>query len=266
VYDEIQTVSEGVRQYTLKRDKTEPARTVTILNGIDPSVMVPPEHVKRIRASLDLPPGAPIIITVANPRHVKGIDVLVRAAVKVGSEIPDARILVVGNFGGSETDKTFTKGIMHLTETLGAGRWIKFLGTSHVVPTLLKASDVFVLPSRSEGLSNALLESMRAGLPCVATAVGGNPEVVVEGRTGFLVPSDDPAALADRILRLLRDRELRVRMGEASRQRLIETFTVQKMTDQVVASYQRTLAEKGIRVDVPKLQVATAGCGVTSSV
>ena len=97
------------------------------------------------------------------------------------------------------------------------------------VPELLSECAVSVLPSLSEGLSNTLLESMAAGAPVVATNVGGNPEVVQEGSTGFLVPPRDPDALADRICRVLNDRSLAARLGEAGRRRVVEHFSMERM-------------------------------------
>ena len=111
---------------------------------------------------------------------------------------------------------------------------------------LLKASDVFCLPSRSEGLSNALLEAMACRLPCVATDVGGNPEAVIDGLTGFLVPAENPEALAARILTLLRNRDSAQRMGQASRRLVESKFTVQHMIHRLAFLYNELLRERGL--------------------
>jgi glycosyltransferase involved in cell wall biosynthesis len=95
-------------------------------------------------------------------------------------------------------------------------------------------------------MSNAILEAMAAGLPVVATAVGGTPEVVVDGVTGFLVPPRDPEALADAILCLLRDPELRKRMGTVGRARVTEHFSVEQMVGKTEALYEQLLKEKGL--------------------
>jgi glycosyltransferase involved in cell wall biosynthesis len=201
---------------------------------------------EAVRQQFEMPLGLPTVITVANCRHVKGTDVLVRAGAMVGKEFPGVQFLVVGTLGGGGIEHTFTKQVRQLSDSLGASSWIRFLGRAvEEVPALLSLSDIFVLPSRSEGLSNALLEAMRAGLPCVATAVGGNPEAVVDGKTGFLVPSENPRELADRILMLLRNPEMRSDMGRAGRQRLLEKFTVETMTGQLMTHYQQELKRKG---------------------
>jgi glycosyltransferase involved in cell wall biosynthesis/peptidoglycan/xylan/chitin deacetylase (PgdA/CDA1 family) len=244
IFDQVQAVSDGVRRWTIENDRIDPDRTITIHNGIDPNLDAPAEEVEFLRRQVGLKAGVPVIANVANFRHVKGMDVLVRAAALVGREAPQARILVAGGFGTTTSARAYASDVLELSRSLGAERWLTFLGQLENVAPLLKLSDMFVLPSRSEGLSNALLEAMVFGLPCIATAVGGNPEVVVDGHTGFLIPSDDPMALADRILRLIRDGELRRTMGAASRERALQRFTLEAMSSRVMAAYQLALEVK----------------------
>jgi glycosyltransferase involved in cell wall biosynthesis len=111
---------------------------------------------------------------------------------------------------------------------------------------VLAASDVFCLPSRSEGFSNALIEAMGSRLPCVATRVGGNAEALTEGVNGFLVESEDADAMADRLLRLLRDPKLRRGMGQAARQRVESDFSMSAMMTRLTAIYQELLAAKNV--------------------
>src|SRR5262249_34122008 len=153
--------------------------------------------------------------TVANWRRVKGIDILVKAAGLVCKEFPNARFLLIGTLSSDGDERAFTEEVLRVKEAQGTSRNVIPVGASDHVPEFLSLSDVYVSPSRSEGLSNSLLEAMRAGLPCVATNVGGNPEVVVDKLTGYLVPTEDPEALADRILELLRYADLRRSMGAA---------------------------------------------------
>jgi glycosyltransferase involved in cell wall biosynthesis len=114
---------------------------------------------------------------------------------------------------------------------------VLLLGEVGDVAGLLARGRLFVLPSRSEGISLTLLEAMARGLPVVATRVGGTPEVVVDGETGLLVPPGDPAALADAILRLQRDPEAGRRMGEAGRPRVERIFDVCRMVAEYEALY-----------------------------
>src|SRR5207247_8999368 len=119
-----------------------------------------------------------------------------------------------------------------------------FTGFRLDVPELLSEVTVSVLPCvSSEGLSNTLLESMAAGVPVVATTVGGNPEVVQDGRTGLLVPPRDPHALANAIGRLLQDPDLASRCGRAGRQRVAEHFSIDQMVSKTERLYL-TLLER----------------------
>jgi glycosyltransferase involved in cell wall biosynthesis len=119
------------------------------------------------------------------------------------------------------------------------------------VPELLASSAIFVLSSRSEALPVSVLEAMAAGLPVVATRVGGVPELVVEGETGLLVPPSDPAALAAALQRLLDEPELRARLGAAGRARVQEHFAVDSFAESHLDVYRRALAAKGLPLPVP---------------
>ena len=120
---------------------------------------------------------------------------------------------------------------------LGIGGRVVFTGFRLDVPELLSEVAISVLPSLSEALPNVVLESMAAGVPVVATRVGGNPEVVEEGVTGLLVPPQDPAALAKAICRLLENPELASRYGRAGKQRIAEQFSLERMVRQTETLY-----------------------------
>jgi glycosyltransferase involved in cell wall biosynthesis/peptidoglycan/xylan/chitin deacetylase (PgdA/CDA1 family) len=244
IFDQVQTVSDGVREWTIQTDRTDPERTVTVHNGIDPEQGASPAEIARLRETLKIGPERMVITTVANLRPIKGIDVLVRAAAAVTKEIPEALFLVAGD-DAHGSRRPYAEEVKQLAKSLGVEHSMRFLGQLDRVPALLGLSDLFVLPSRSEGLSNALLEAMLSGLPCVSTSVGGSPEVVVDHRTGYLVAPDDPDALAGRILKLLRDPQLRTRMGQTGRARVLEEFTVAKMTASVADAYRLALRRKG---------------------
>ena len=118
---------------------------------------------------------------------------------------------------------------------LGLDEYVRFLGQVRDVPGLLARAKLFVLSSLTEGISLTLLEAMASGLPIVATRVGGTPEVVADGESGFLVSPQKPAALADALLRLHRDHDVCVRLSEAGRRRVEATFDIRSM----VAEYER---------------------------
>ncbi|HLH37699.1 MAG TPA: glycosyltransferase [Bryobacteraceae bacterium] len=230
MFDQIQAVSEAVRQFTIQADGVDPARAVTIHNGVEPwTASVCARDPSRVR-----------IACIANWRPVKGIDVLVRAAAKVGSRDDRALFWIAGNPGAGE----YRREVESLCRSLGADRWIHFLGASPQARDLLERSDLFVLPSRSEGLSNALLEAMQSGLACVASDAGGNSEVVVHGTTGLLFPAGDDNALAEKILELMANPARRERMGGAGRKRVAEQFSVKAMVERVMTSYETLLEKK----------------------
>jgi glycosyltransferase involved in cell wall biosynthesis len=166
-------------------------------------------------------------------RQVKGFDVLLRAAAKVCARNPGAAFVVVG--GVAEADHLAE--LQSLSKQLELTERFVFAGESKEVSKYLQAGDIFVLPSRNEGFSNALIEGMAARLPCIATAVGGNAEAVEDGRSGFIVPPEDLDALAERIEMLIRDPELARRMGEAGRKRVEEKFTLSAMMERLCAEY-----------------------------
>jgi len=239
MYDQVQAVSESVRRYAIDTDGLDPRRVVTIHNGVDAGM--PVDSSDRTRLEFGCAPGGPIVTMVANIRRVKGIDVFLRAAAIVKQRCPDTTFLIAGVFGTNAEHVTYKEEVLRLRNTLGLDKQVRFLGASTQVPQLLALSDVFALTSRSEGFSNALLEAMVCGVPPVVSAVGGNPEVVEDGVNGFLVPPDDPAAAADRIMKLLADPEMRRRMGAAARKRVLDRFTIQVMVNRVAAAYDSLL-------------------------
>ncbi len=178
----------------------------------------------------------------ANIRHIKGIDVLARAAARVCHACPDTVFLAVG---GVLEPETFRK-LQALVDSLGIKDNFRFLGTMSNPYPVLAASDVFCLPSRSEGFSNALIEAMGSRLPCVATRVGGNGEALTEGVDGFLVESEDADAMGDRLLRLLRDPKLRQGMGLAARKTVESQFSMSAMMARLAGIYRELLAAKNV--------------------
>jgi glycosyltransferase involved in cell wall biosynthesis len=125
---------------------------------------------------------------------------------------------------------------------------VLFTGFRHDIPEFLSEVQVSVLPSLSEALSNTLLESMAAGVPVVATRVGGNPEVVEHGVTGYLVPPREPEALAATIARILEQPTLAQAMGQAGRQRAVEHFSLDRLTQETESLYLRLLMKRRHRL------------------
>ena len=175
-------------------------------------------------------PGGPVIAFAGRLRTRKAAAVLVSAMPRVLERIPGCRLMLLG---GGEQEAA----IGALVRRLGIGQSLELPGIlprAEVVRRLAGA-DVFCLPSTYEGMPLAILEAMSLGLPVVATAVSGNPEAVEHGVTGLLVPPESATALADALVTLLADPELRLRMGEAGRRRVEELFAIERGADRHLA-------------------------------
>lgn len=243
LFDQVQAVSQAVRDFSIREDGLDPHKVVTLHNGIDLNEVAAANALSRTDPLLNLGVASHLIVTVANIRPIKGIDALIRAAAIVCREFPRAMFLIVGEPHGQK----ILVDLQDLVQSLGLAKNVWFLGKRSDVPALLKVCDVFCLLSRNEGLSNALLEAAACGLPCVVTDVGGNSEVVEEGRSGFLAPSGRPDIAAQHILTLLRNPELARQMGATGR-RIIETrFTAQMMVHRLEILYDQLLGQKLFR-------------------
>lgn len=232
VPDCVVCVSNAVRKAVMQKEGVDADRTAVIHNGVRIPDEVSEADVQALRDELDIPSEAPIVGMVANMnRAVKGVDRILEAMPLLLGKIPEARCVVVG--GGHERDvfreKARQRGL--------AGRLL-FPGYREDVDRFYGLMDVSVLTSRSEGLSITLLESMSHGLPVVATRVGGNPEVVVDGETGYLVPPSDMGCFVDRVATVLEDAELRQRMGRAGRNRVQSVFSINQSAKQYLKLYR----------------------------
>ena len=168
----------------------------------------------------------PAVLTVARLTRQKRVGVVLRAVAAAGSRVPGLRCTVVGD--GPERGR-----LEDLASELGLAGRVRFAGAlpprSAALAAEYRRASVFALTSVGEGLGNVYLEAGAFGLPCVGADGGGTPEVVVHGRTGWLVPAGDPAAAADRLVDLLSDHEARRRMGRQARLRVEEEFSVEAL-------------------------------------
>jgi glycosyltransferase involved in cell wall biosynthesis len=232
--DRVVAVSANVRNFCVSYIGLPSEKLVVIHNGVElPREPIPSPQ--EARAALGLPSEGPLVGAVSRLEPVKGIKFLIQAF----AQVDNATLVIVGD--GPEH-----AALGELTGNLGIVDRVHWAGHRRDVPYLLPALDVFVQPSLHEGMPNTVLEAMAAGLPIVATAVGGTPEVVVDGITGLLVPPRDPDRLAEAIVALLRDPNLRRTMGRSGRQRVAENFTVERMVEQTQKMYEQLLTEKGI--------------------
>ncbi len=224
--DRFVAISSAVRN-ALCAEGVEAGRVVTIPNGIDIAQV-------RSDAMLPQPEGlgaaGPLVGCVGRLVPVKGVEYFVRMAGSLGFQLPRARFVIAGS--GPEESRLREVAYAH---TLGDR--LLFLG--HVSPSapVLAACDVVVIPSLSEGFALVAAEAMALARPVVGTRVGGLVDVVVDGKTGLLVPPADPEALATAVARLLRDPAGAQAMGEAGAARCEEHFTVQRMVAGHLALY-----------------------------
>lgn len=218
--------SEAVREQTVRREGVSRERIVVIPNAVDVERFRPaaPGERETLRAQFGFPATAPLIGCVANLRPVKGHEVVLDAFASVCARVPQARLALVGE-GPLEIP------LRERARALGVLDRLHFLGLRQDVPDLLRAFDVGVLASHSEGLSNALLEAMASGLPTVATAVGGNSELLQDGALGVLVPASDPAAMAAALAELLTSPDRRRRLGAAARDRVRDANSPERVLE-----------------------------------
>jgi L-malate glycosyltransferase len=232
--DCIAANAEAVRQWLIA-DGYDPEKIVVIRNGVDLARFTAVRRDSGLHRELGLSPRVPLIATLSRLVPSKGLEVFLEAATLVSPRHPDARFLVVGEQLG--TEPSYRPELERRAAALGIGGQVVFMGHRADTPEILSDVAVSVLASFSEGLSNVLLESMAAGAPVVATMVGGNPEVVEAGITGFLVPPRDAGALARAICTLLENRELAARFGAAGRRRVAASFSVEHLVRETEQLY-----------------------------
>ena len=238
--DRVLAVSEEVKKFCIEADHIEPQRISVIYNGVDFKHIAGKESRENPFATADWAGASHIVTCLSNIRRVKGIDVLVRTAQRVCRELPDAVFVVAGSLYESD----YSNEMQSMIRSLGLEKNIKLLGFIGDPVPLLKMSDAFCLLSRSEGFCNALLEAMACGIPSVVTRVGGNPEAINDGENGFLVPVEDDAAAAERLLTLLRNPEQAAQMGERGRNSVETRFSAEAMIQKLITVYRDLLAKR----------------------
>lgn len=214
----------------LIEEGVHPAKVVTIANGLD----VERFAARKQRAT---PRGSRVVTTVANLRPGKGHDVLLRAAARLVRRVPDIRFRIIG-------DGPRRRDLQRQAVALRISSHVDFLGYRSDVPELLRGSDIFVLPSLMEASPNALIEAMAAGVPIVATRVGGIPEAIEHERSGILVPAGDDRALAAGIARLMKRPQIAARLADAARQSAASRFSFDRMVREFQQLYFDELAAR----------------------
>lgn len=239
-------LSREIEQYLLREIGVSASRLTRILNGVDV------DRFRPLDASRDREDPRPegfrdgtfCIGTVGRLEAVKNQGLLLEAFVRLCRAHPAAaeraRLVVVG-------DGSLRASLEAQTRAAGVAEQVWFAGSRDDVPALMQRLDLFVLPSKAEGISNTIMEAMASGVPVVATEVGGNAELVVPGEAGTLVPPDDPQAMAEAISAYLADPERRRREGAAARERAERVFSLRAMVDNYMELYDRMIGRERVR-------------------
>jgi len=239
----VLTNAKAIRDGLVEKDRLPANKVCVIYNGVDISGF---RNVTSNRESL-FPgsAGRKLVVLVGNMNSdVKGHPILIAAASEIVKSHPEVQFLLAG-------DGPRRRDYEAMVEKSGLKENFLFLGRRNDVPQILASCDVAVLPSLAEGLPNAVLEYLATGLPVVATALGGNLEVVEDGVTGLLIPPSDPHALATALLRLLDDSEFAAQIAKAGRESVESRFSFERLVSEVDALYTRLLGER-MRVRLKK--------------
>ena len=236
--DTVVAAAQGHREYIASVEGVPQHKIVVIYNGVDPGKFCSDFTPAQAKGRLGIAPDSPVAGIVAALRPDKAHEVFFEGAARVLKSLPSAQFLVVGD--GPQRDF-----IERYAAELGIRNAVHFLGFRRDMGDVLRAMDVFCLSSRphQETLSVAALEAMAAGLPVVATRVGFMHEIVLDGQTGYLVPVDDPHVLADSMVEVLCNAELRFSMGQKGRALVDRAFTLLHM----VASFEELFIQAANR-------------------
>ena len=237
--DRVVAVSDSARRHVLERAGLPTRMTTTIHNGIDlaPYRTGGGQDAALLRSELGIDPEAPVLTTVAVLRQPKGIDDMLDALPAILRRHPEAVHVIAGD--GPHRDALEAH-----AATAGLEGSVRFMGRVADVARVLGASNVFVLPSHTEALPTVVIEAMAAGLPVVATDVGGTAELLDPTSTGILVPPRDPTRLADAVTRLLDAPRQAEALGIAARRAATERFGIDRQAARLADEYRVLVARR----------------------
>lgn len=236
--DAVMVNSHAVAEDVRRTERFVEGKMFLVYNGLDIPGETLDKEPRRLPPDLGLPSDSLLVTYVANLREDKGHLCLLEAARRVVAVVPSARFLLVGREDHEAAP------VRAKIRELGLEGHVILGGSRRDIPVILRATRVVAHPGEQEGLSNAILEAMAAGVPVVVSRAGGNPETVEDGRSGLLVPPGDPAALAFSILELLRDPERAAGMARAARERIRDRFSLAGMVNGIEESYIELLEGK----------------------
>jgi glycosyltransferase involved in cell wall biosynthesis len=241
--DHILVNAGAIRDWLVDERYDDGRRISVIPNGINLARFNGSTNSGILHREFNLPADAPLVGVVGRVKPQKGIEDFLRAASIAAVRFPAARFLIIGGSKAAfMNDDAYLAELARLVERLGLGGRVIFTGFRDDVERILPELSVCVQPSHTEGLSNALLEAMTAGVPTVATRVGDSAEAVRDGETGLLVPASDPPALAAAIKQLLADSTLAARLGQSGRNHVTNRYSMSRLVDDTSALYESLLA------------------------
>lgn len=228
-------VSESLERELVSAYHVPATRVSTVHNGVAPAAFMTPVNRADARRSLGIPQGARVLGTACRFAPQKGLDVLLDALPEIRQGVPDV-LLVLGGAGPLADE------LKQRAADRGVAQHVLWPGMIADMPRFLAALDVYVSSSRSEGLPLALVETAAAGVPTVATAVGGTPEIVVNNETGLLVEAENPHALAEACADLLLDSERAAALARRARDRALDEFAPEAMVERTMRVYERVVS------------------------
>jgi glycosyltransferase involved in cell wall biosynthesis len=234
-YGSLVVVSADLKRFVCDKVGVAEERVQIIYNGVAAARPVADEETQTCKAELAIVGRYPVLGVVGSLYPVKGHQFLISAMPEIVRRWPGAVLLVIGR-GELEAS------LKAQAEQLGIGANIRFLGMRQDVPRLLSVLDAFVLPSLSEGLSLALLEAIASGKPVVVTRVGGNPEVIEHGQTGFLVEPENASDLAANLVKLLSNSGMMQQFGRQAAERVRQHFSMEQTVDRYKDLYAQLLS------------------------
>jgi len=240
ISDRLIAISDDVRASVERRFPTAQGRIVTVRDGIPTDRFRPDVSGYELRRQFGFQDDDVVVGTVGGLVPRKGFEAFLDAAKRLADECPKARFLVVGDVS-NETERPYKEHLLRLGADLMREGKLVFAGWRDDMPQIYAAIDVLGLASSIEGLALVVIEAMATGKPVVRTAAAGAGDTVVPGETGYLVPVDDAAALADALKRLVNDPERRRRMGARSRERATGLFSADAMARGVERVFTETL-------------------------
>ncbi len=242
--EKVLAISNMIVENLLKRYPLDRGKIVLLHRGVDlEKFRFDADARREIRQEFDIPEGAATVGLVGRLTRGKGHLTFLRACAKAARGVEEARFLVIGP--PSRGEEEYHRQLKALAEELSLEKRLAFTGFRKDVPKLLSALDLLVVPSKSEALGNTAIEGMATSLPVVAAGSAGLLDIVEEGVCGSFFPPGDHEALAATMIALLRNPELRRKMGSAARRRAVDRFDRSKRTDRIEELYARSL---GLRV------------------